>query len=140
MAKRKDDSHFFRTFGTFIRLMSEYTNFSSMGPFDYHFLDGLYILLYNPVLKEYAFPKGRFEGTPAPIPDDFRIRLVAFLDDCATNKAAFYRRDWKGYVWETIDENIYIECCTRHGISPTDYQVGWLKSQYDESGHPIKSD
>ena len=140
LAERKEYSHCFRTFGSFIRLMSEDVNFSVMGPFDYHFLDGLYILLYNPVLKEYAFPKGRFEGTPAPIPDDFRIRLVAFLDDCATNKAAFYRRDWKGYVWEIIDANAYAQCCQKHGFSETDYQVVWLKEVYGESGERIKKD
>jgi hypothetical protein len=138
LAERKKDNHFFRTLGTFIRYMSEDINFSVMGPLDYPCLDGIYILLYNPVLKECAFPKARFEGTPAPIPEDFRIRLVAFLDDCATNKAAFYRRDWKGYVWEIIDQDAYVECCKRHGFSPTDYQVSWLKSQYDESGQPIK--
>jgi hypothetical protein len=102
-------------------------------------ITGIYILLYNPVLKECAFPKDRWEDVPTPIPDDFRIRLVAFLDDCATSKAAFYRRDWLGYVWEIIDENIYVECCKRHGFSATDYQVIWLKSRYDESGQPIKS-
>ena len=138
MAERKKYSHCFRTFGSFIRMMSEGVNFSVMGPFDYHFLDGPYILLYNRVLKEYAFPKDRFEDTPTPIPDDFRIRLVAFLDDCVTSKAAFYRRDWLGYVWEIIDENANIECCTIHGFSPTAYQVGGLKSRYDEAGQPLK--
>jgi hypothetical protein len=139
MAKRKEDNHFFRTFGTLMRSYAEYINLSVTGPFDFHFLDGIYILLYNPVLKECAFPKDRWEDVPTPIPDDFRIRLVAFLDDCATSKAAFYRRDWLGYVWEIIDENIYVECCKRHGFSATDYQVIWLKSRYDESGQPIKS-
>jgi len=142
LAKRKEYSHFFRTMGTFFRFMIEYTNLSVTGPFDFHFLDGIYILLHNRVIKEYAYPEDRLDHpiTPTPIPEDILTRLFAFLEDCAISKAAFYRRDWLGFVWEIVDENAYAQCCQRHGFSETDYQVVWLKEVYGESGERIKKD
>jgi len=142
VAKRKEYNSFFRKLGGIIHREVKYLNFSTTGPHDHHYRDGIYILTYARVIKECSFPIDRLEHfpLPTPIPDDFRIRLVAFLEDCATSKAAFYRCDWLGYVWEIIDENAYVECCQRHGFSPTDYQVRWLKSRYDEEGQPIKSD
>ena len=136
-AKRKEYSRFFRTLDTLYRHMSKDFNYSVKGPFDFHLLGGLYILLYNRVLKKCAFPKDRRKSVP--IPDDFRIRLVAFLEDCAINKAAFYRRDWLGFVWEIIDENAYAQWCQRHGFSETDYQIMWLRGIYGVSGERIKS-
>ena len=137
LAKRKKDNHFLSTFGTLYRHMSKDFNYSVKGPFDIHLHGGLYILLYNRVLKKCAFPKDRRKGVP--IPDDFCIRLVTFLEDCATSKAAFYRRDWLGFVWEIIDENAYAQWCQRHGFSETDYQIMWLKGIYGVSGERIKS-
>jgi hypothetical protein len=141
-AKRKEDNLFYKFLGTVIRFEVEHVNFPVTGPIDHQFLDGLYYLLHNRVIKECAFPKDRFEKplTPTQIPEELRTHLMAFLEDCAISKAAFYRRDWLGYVWEIIDENAYAQCCQKHGFSETDYQVVWLKEVYGESGERIKKD
>jgi len=140
MAKRKEYNSFFRKLGAMIHFEVDYLNFSATGPFDHHYLDGLYYLLHNRVIKECALPKDRSDHpiTPTPIPEDNLTRLFAFLDDCATSKAAFYRRDWLGFVWEIVDENAYAQCCQRHGFSETDYQIVWLKEVYGESGEQVK--
>ena len=136
LAERKKNNTFFRTIVIYLRLIYEGCDLTFRGPMEHHFLDSLFILVHNHVIKEYGFPKDRWNSprTSTPIPDELSTRLIAFLEDCATNKAAFYWRDWQGFVWEVLDASAYAQCCQRHGFSKTDYQIVWPKKWYDKLG------
>ena len=126
-AQSKKFNTTFRGLGSFIRFNSRNIDFSSAGAVDFHLAGNTYLSMYCPVKKEYALPENRLAPDTMPIPDDLRNRIMAFLEDCVVSRAAIYRRDYIGFVWEVFDENVYRTCCQKHGFSEKDYLSGWVK-------------
>jgi hypothetical protein len=118
-------------FGTFLKLISEYIDFSQSGILQLHLRD-LCISIYRPIKKEYALPRNRVVLPAAPIPEDLRIRIISFLEDCVASRAAIYHRDQVGFVWEVWDEEAYRKCCQKHGFSEKKYLIGWVKEESTE--------
>jgi len=130
-AQSKKFNTTFRGLGSFIRFNSRNIDFSVAGAMDFH-LGDVYLSMYCPIKKEYALRGKMLDSSIAAIPDDLRNRIMAFLEDCVVSKAAIYRRDCNGFVWEVFDEQVYRTCCQKHGFSESDNLMGQVKEENTE--------
>ncbi len=81
-----------------------------------------YIGWYQGASRVHALNNTDLEDPDSQIPEEPRVRVLPFLEECVKARAIFYTRDFKGFRWFVYDEEAYRTSCQKAGFEDSDFQ------------------